>query len=128
MNDEYRTPLKIAVGLGSAKHGVHHFMAQRLTALALVVLGVWFLWLVLTVMHLDYVAAHAVLAKPLHAILMIVFVIAVFWHAQLGLQVVVEDYVHTHGWQLALQIMIKFMCFLGAAASVFAVFRIALGS
>ncbi|MEP7096337.1 MAG: succinate dehydrogenase, hydrophobic membrane anchor protein [Dokdonella sp.] len=127
MNEQYRTPLKVATGLGSAKHGVQHFMAQRLTALALALLSVWFIWLVLKMLHLDYAAAHALVAQPWNAILMLAFVIAVFWHAQLGLQVVVEDYVHTHGWQLALQIAIKFLCFLGAAASVFAILRIALG-
>lgn len=128
MNDPYRTPLKIAVGLGSAKHGVHHFLVQRLTAIALLFLGLWFMWLVLTLLHADYVAAHAMLAQPLNALLMIVFVIAVFWHAQLGLQVVVEDYVHTRGVEFAMQVTIKFLCFLGAAASVLAVLRIALGS
>lgn len=127
MSERFRTPLKIATGLGSAKHGVQHFMAQRLTALALALLGVWFIWLVLKMLHLDYTAAHSLIAQPLNALLMFVFVIAVFWHAQLGLQVVVEDYVHTHGWQIALQIMIKFACFLGAAASVLAILRIALG-
>ncbi len=127
MKAQYRTPLKIVTGLGSAKHGVQHFMAQRLTALALVLLGVWFIWLVLKMLHLDYTAAHALIAQPWNVILMFAFVISVFWHAQLGLQVVVEDYVHTHGWQLTLQIAIKFLCFLGAAASVFAILRIALG-
>lgn len=127
MNDQYRTPLKTAVGLGSAKYGVQHFMLQRLTAVALVLLGVWFIWLALKMLNLDYAAAHALIAQPLNALLMLAFVIAVFWHAQLGLQVVVEDYVHTSGWQLALQIAIKFLCFLGAAASVLAILRIALG-
>ena len=128
MNNQYRTPLKIVTGLGSARHGVQHFVLQRLTALALALLGAWFIWLVLKLLHLDYAGAHALLAQPLNAVLMLAFVIAVFWHAQLGLQVVVEDYVHTRGWQLTLQIAIKFLCFLGAAASVFAIFRIALGS
>lgn len=126
MSNQYRTPLRTAIGLGSAKHGVHHFIVQRLTALALAVLGVWFIWLVLKLLHLDYAAAHALVAQPLNAVLMLAFVIAVFWHAQLGLQVVVEDYVHARGAQLTLQIAVKFLCFLGAIASVLAVIRIAL--
>lgn len=123
----FRTPLKRATGLGSAHHGTHHFLAQRLTALALIVLGLWFLWLVLRLPALDYAAARSLLAEPHNALCMALFAVAAFWHAQLGLQVVVEDYVHTHGWQLLLQVGIRFLCILGAAASVFAVLRIALG-
>jgi succinate dehydrogenase / fumarate reductase membrane anchor subunit len=127
MSTQLRTPIKNAVGLGSARHGVHHFVVQRVTAVALMLLGAWFVWLALRMLHLDYAGAHALIAHPLNALLMIAFVVAVFWHTQLGLQVVVEDYVHTHGWQLLWQISIKFLCFLGAAASVLAILRIALG-
>jgi succinate dehydrogenase / fumarate reductase membrane anchor subunit len=123
----FRTPLKRARGLGSAKHGVHHFLAQRLTAIALIILGLWFVWFVLRLPGLDFEGARALLAAPWNALLMGLFVIAAFWHAQLGLQVVVEDYVHAHGWQLFLQVAIRFLCILGAAASVFAILRIALG-
>jgi len=128
MNRQLRTPIKIARGLGSAKHGAHHFMVQRITAVALLFLGVWFVWLVLAMLHADYRAAHALIASPLNAVLMLAFVVALFWHAQLGLQVVIEDYVHTRWLELSLQILVKFLCFLGAAASVLAVIRIALGS
>ncbi|MGA9343263.1 MAG: succinate dehydrogenase, hydrophobic membrane anchor protein [Rhodanobacteraceae bacterium] len=122
-----RTPLKDVRGLGSAHAGVHHFMAQRLTAVALIGLGLWFVYLVLILLHADYATARATFASPLNAVLMIAFVIALFWHAQLGLQVVVEDYVHTRASEVALQIAIKFLCFLGALASVFAIARIAFG-
>jgi succinate dehydrogenase membrane anchor subunit len=128
MSQHFRTPLKIARGLGSAKHGVHHFMVQRITALALIALGLWVIWIALEALHMDYAAARALIAKPWNAVLMIAFLVASFWHAQLGLQVIVEDYVHARGSELALQIAIKFACFLGGAASVLAVIRIALGS
>ena len=128
MSDPLRTPLKIAQSLGSAHSGAHHFMVQRITAVALIGLGLWFVWIALAMLHLDYAGAHALIARPLNAVLMIAFLVATFWHAQLGLQVVVEDYVHARGLGLALQISIKFLCFLGAAASVLAVIRIALGS
>ncbi|GAA0704762.1 succinate dehydrogenase, hydrophobic membrane anchor protein [Dokdonella soli] len=127
MSTQLRTPLKNAVGLGSAKHGVHHFIVQRLTAVALAILSLWFIWTVLTLLHLDYAGAHALIAQPFNAVLMLAFVVAVFWHAQLGLQVVIEDYVHTPGLALLSQVVVKFLCFLGAAASVLAVLRIALG-
>ncbi len=128
MNAQLRTPTKIASGLGSAKTGVHHFMVQRITAVALLGLGIWFVWLVLSMLHMDYAAARALVAQPFNAVLMFAFIVALFWHAQLGLQVVIEDYVHTQGLGLALQITVKFLCFLGAAASALAAIRIALGS
>lgn len=128
MSAELRTPLKIALGLGSAKSGAHHFMVQRVTAVALAGLVLWVVWIVLEMLHLDYAAARALIARPWNAVLTIAFVIASFWHAQLGLQVVIEDYVHAKGLELLMQIAVKFLCFLGAAASVLAVVRIALGS
>ena len=128
MSAQFRTPLKIATGLGSAKSGVHHFMALRITSVALIALGLWIVWIALEALHMDYAAARALIAKPWNAVLMIVFLITSFWHAQLGIQVVIEDYVHAKGVELASQIAVKFICFLGAAASVLAVIRIALGS
>ena len=128
MSAQFRTPMKIARGLGSARSGAHHFMVQRITAVALAALGLWIVWIALEMLHMDYAAARALVAKPWNAVLMITFAIAAFWHAQLGLQVIVEDYVHAKGLELTLQIAIKFLCFLGAAASVLAVIRIALGT
>ncbi|TCO34988.1 succinate dehydrogenase, hydrophobic membrane anchor protein [Dokdonella fugitiva] len=127
MNARLRSPLKNALGLGSARAGSHHFVVQRLTAAALVLLGLWFVWIVLELLHLDYAGAHALVAQPCNAVLLLAFVTAVFWHAQLGLQVVIEDYVHTRGSQLLLQVAVKFLCFIGAAASVLAILKIALG-
>ena len=128
MSAQYRTPLKIANGLGSANSGAHHWMVQRITAVALIGLSLWVVWIALAATRMDYVAARALIAQPWNAVLMIVFLITSFWHAQLGLQVIVEDYVHAKGFELALQMTIKFVCFLGAAASVLAVIRIALGT
>lgn len=127
MSKQLRTPLKTALGLGSARQGAHHFVVQRLTALALVFLVLWFMWVVLEALHLDYAGARALVAQPLNSVLLLAFIVAMFWHAQLGLQVVIEDYVHTPTSQLVLQVAVKFLCFLGAAASVLAVLRIALG-
>ena len=127
MNGRLRTPLKNALGLGSARQGSHHFIVQRLTAAALVLLGLWFVWTVLKLLHLDYAGAHALVAQPCNAVLLLAFVVTAFWHAQLGLQVVIEDYVHARGSQLVLQVAVKFLCFIGAAASVLAILKIALG-
>ena len=128
MNHRYRTPLKDVRGLGSAKEGTRHFIVQRLTALALIVLTCWFLYFVLGLMKADYLTAADAVAKPWNAILLVAFLVTMFWHAQLGIQVVIEDYVHSHGLALTAQIAVRFICILGALASVFAVVRIALGS
>ena len=128
MNSEFRSPMKNARRLGSAKHGVRHFMTQRITAVALVVLGIWFVWIALSLLHADYVGARAMVAQPFNAVLMLAFVVAAFWHAQLGLQVVLEDYVHHSLLALVVQTAVRFIAVLGAIISVFAVARIALGN
>ncbi len=128
MNDSMRTPLARVRGLGSAQTGADHWWRQRLTALALLVLGLWFVALTLDLLHASYVSAHAMLAQPLNALLMIAFTAVMFWHAQLGLQVVIEDYVDTRWLALTLQIAIKFLAALGALACALAVLRIALGN
>jgi succinate dehydrogenase / fumarate reductase membrane anchor subunit len=121
-----RTPLKHARGLGSAQSGVGHWWTQRLTAAALVILGLWFVATMLGLIHADYASARATVAKPWNAVLLIAFVIGVFWHAVLGLQVVIEDYVHTRWKEVVLLVLIKFLAVLGALASVLAVLRVAL--
>ena len=119
-----RHPLAIARGLGSAKDGVGHWWLQRLTAMALLLLSPWFGWLVLGLMGADHFTVRQTLAQPLNASLLLAFVLSLFWHAQLGLQVVIEDYVH--GWlEIALQVAVKFACAFGALASVIAIGRIA---
>ena len=123
---DLQTPLKRARGWGSSKSGTHHFTMQRITAVALVPLLIWVVWLTLTLMHSDYAHARAQLHHPVQALLMVVFVGAVFWHAQLGLQVVIEDYVHTRWLEITSQLLVKFLCILGAVASILAVIRIAL--
>ncbi len=112
-------------GLGSAKTGTEHFVHQRLTAAALVVLGIWFLVFVLGLLGSDYATAAAAVAKPWNAVPLIGLLIAMFWHAQLGMQVVLEDYIHESLLALVLQTAVKFVAVLGMIVSVFAVGRIA---
>ena len=125
---KYRTPLKNARGLGSSKSGTEHFIHQRLTATALVALTVWFLCFVLSLLNADYVTAVAAVSKPWNAMLLVGFLVAMFWHAQLGLQVVLEDYIHNSLLALALQTTVKFVAVIGAIVSIFAVARVALGN
>lgn len=126
--NRFRTPLKNVRGLGSAKTGTEHFILQRLTATALVFLGLWFLVFVLSLLGADYVTATEAVSKPWNAVLLVGFLVAMFWHAQLGLQVVLEDYIHNSLLALALQTTVKFIAVVGGIASVFAVVRIALGN
>jgi len=81
---------------------------------------------VLSLLHADYATALATVAKPWNAMLLIIFLITMFWHAVLGLQVVIEDYVHTRWKEVLSMVLIKFLAVLGALASVLAVLRIAL--
>jgi succinate dehydrogenase / fumarate reductase membrane anchor subunit len=123
---DLQTPLKRARGLGSAKDGTHHFVVQRITALALVPLALWVIWLALALVRADYAHARAIVHHPFAAIWLTAFVIATFWHAQLGLQVVIEDYVHARAVEITLHLLNMFLCTLGAIASVYAIARIAL--
>ncbi|PNS07797.1 succinate dehydrogenase, hydrophobic membrane anchor protein [Solilutibacter silvestris] len=124
---EFRNPLKTALGLGSAKYGVSHFVNQRLTAIALVFLGLYFLGLVICGAQGGYDVVHGAIAHPVNAVLVVAFVVAMCWHAALGVQTVIEDYVHS-GWGIALQILNRFVFAVTAIAGVFAVVRIALGN
>lgn len=121
-------PIKRARGLGSSQSGVGHWWTQRVTAVALMVLGVWFVVTVLRLLHADYGTARALVGRPWNVVLLIAFVIAMFWHAALGLQVVIEDYVHTRWKEVSLLVLVKFLAVLGALASVLAVLRVALGA
>lgn len=126
-NDELRTPLKRAHGLGSAKAGTHHFIVQRITAVALVFLSIYVIGLVISLIGGDYAAVRAAVASPVNAVLLVAFLIATFWHAQLGMQVIIEDYLHTPWLAVTSQLAVIFVCVLAVLASVFAVIRIALG-
>jgi succinate dehydrogenase / fumarate reductase membrane anchor subunit len=123
MDKTMRTPLAQARGLGSAKDGVHHWWVQRLTAVALALLTPWFLWLLLSLIGASHADVRAVIADPRQALPLLAFVLALFWHAKLGVQVVIEDYVHTRWLELALQVAVNFACALGALASVFGILR-----
>ncbi|MGF6493910.1 succinate dehydrogenase / fumarate reductase membrane anchor subunit [Luteibacter sp. 621] len=128
MSKDLRNPLARARGLGSAKEGVSHWMLQRVTALALVFLTLWFLCTLLGLLHADYATARATLARPWNAVLAIAFIVTMFRHAVLGLQVVIEDYVHTRWLEVASLVLIKFIAVLASLAGVLAVLRVALGS
>jgi succinate dehydrogenase / fumarate reductase membrane anchor subunit len=107
---DHRTALGRVRGLGSAKEGVAHWWMQRVTALLLIPLVIWFVAALLAHMGADYAGVIAWLHQPLTYGLMVVLLGAVFWHATLGLQVVIEDYVRGEAAKLALILLTKGAC------------------
>ena len=102
-----RSPLGQVRGLGSAKDGTGHWWAQRVTALALVPLTLWFCAAVAGLAGADYTAFRSWVAQPVNAGLLILLVVATFYHMVLGLQVVIEDYIHGEGMKLAALLITK---------------------
>lgn len=113
-------------GLGSAKHGSHHWLMQRITALGNVVLGIWLFVSLLLGDFSTHSAARSWVADPLVALPLMLFLVSVFYHLKLGLQVLIEDYVHGEAARLVALVALNFFVFAGAAYGIFAVLRVAL--
>ncbi len=128
MASRMRSPLGRAIGLGSAKEGVEHWWMQRITAVALVPLILWFAIAIIGLVGADLETVQNWVSLPLPAILLVLLLIASFYHMSLGLQVVIEDYVHTELAKLGLVIAIRLLCFAFAVAGIFAVLSMALGT
>jgi succinate dehydrogenase / fumarate reductase membrane anchor subunit len=122
----YRTALGRARGLGSAKHGVSHWILQRVSAIALVPLGLWALYSSLTLSRAGFDGAQAWLHSPVNAILAILLAVAAFAHMKIGLQEVVEDYIHKPGSKTLLLLLNMFVCVLAAVITVFCILKVAL--
>ena len=122
---DLRTPLARARGLGSGKSGTGHFWRQRVTAIALALLVPWLVWLLVSMVGADLATVRDTLARPWNAVLLAAFAIACFWHAKLGIQVIIEDYVHERLAEILLKLLVIFACAAGALASLYAIARIA---
>ncbi len=121
-----KTPLASARGLGSAHDGVHHWVMQRVTAVAAALLCLWLAWSGLSMPGWNYETFTAWQAAPPHAVLTILAVIAIFYHASLGIQVILEDYVHQEFMKFAAIRVNQAAFFAAAVACVFSVLKIAL--
>lgn len=121
-----RTMLGRVRGLGSAKEGVHHWWAQRVTAIALVPLVLWFVISIITLVGQPYAAVVAWVANPVCGVLLIGLIAAVFHHAQLGLTVVIEDYVHTEGAKLASLLAVRGAALILAGIGIVSVLKLML--
>ena len=124
--DMLRSPLGRARGLGSARAGSHHWWAQRLTAIALVPLTLWFIFSVIHLTGATHQVVTAWLSSPLTLGLMLALIIATFHHLQLGVQVVIEDYVHDERTKLSAGLVMKALCILLALVCIVSVLKIGL--
>ena len=121
-----RTDLGRVRGLGTAKEGVHHWWMQRLTAIALIPLTLWFIISIATLNNASYIETVNWLSTPLVSIFMIILVSATLYHALLGVQVVVEDYIHQEGFKFLLLIGLKFIFLVLGVVAIFSLLKIAL--
>jgi succinate dehydrogenase / fumarate reductase membrane anchor subunit len=122
-----RSPLRRAQGLGSAKKGVEHWWMQRVTAVALIPLTLWFAASLIVLGGSDYSTFIIWLRAPLVTVLMVLLLIALFYHTALGLRVVVEDYIHSDRVKIPMLVTINLGCFALAIAGIIATLRIAFG-
>ena len=122
-----RTPIGRVRGLGSARSGAGHWWMQRMTAVALLPLSAWFVISMIAMAGAPHAEVAAWLARPLNAVLALLTVVATFHHLQLGLQVVIEDYVHHEGLKLFALIGLKLASVALAIAGSFAILKVAFG-
>ena len=120
-----KTPLSRARGLGAAGHGTHHWLMQRISAISNFILVIWFMYAGVSLIGLSHAEAVEFLAQPYHAIMMILLTLSVFYHAALGLQVFIEDYIHSEGFKVIKLIGLKLTLGAMAVTSLFAILKIA---
>src|SRR5262245_30273631 len=123
-----RTPLRLVRGLGSAREGTDHFWRQRLTAVANVPLILFFVGFLVALNGASYAEIRAALANPFAAVAMILVLVSALVHMRLGMQVIIEDYVHGEGVKLALLMLNTFFAVAVGAASILALLKLAFGS
>ncbi|MBS0236959.1 MAG: succinate dehydrogenase, hydrophobic membrane anchor protein [Proteobacteria bacterium] len=123
-----RTPLKKVRYLGSAKEGTDHFWKQRVTAVANVFLGVFLVWLIASLIGADYIAVRHKLAHPLIALALLALILSATIHMRLGMQTIIEDYVHAEGPKLVALMLNTFFAIFIALSSVFAVLKLSFGA
>lgn len=121
-----KSPLARAKGLGSAHEGVDHWFKQRITAISNIPLVLWFVYSIVQIKGASHAEFTGWLAEPINAILMILLIISVFYHAKLGTQVIVEDYIHNEGFKMVKLIGMKLFFFAMGIACIFSILKIAL--
>ncbi len=123
----FRTPLSRVTGLGSAKEGTEHFWVQRMTAVANVPLMLFFVWLVISLIGADRAQMFETFANPVIAALTILMIVSASIHMRLGLQTVIEDYVHGEGLKISLVLLNNFFSYGVAAVAVVSLLKLSFG-
>ena len=113
-------------GLGSTREGVHHWWAQRMSAVALLPLSLWFVFSVISLTGSDYNSFIAWAGEFGNSVFLVLLVVTMFHHAQLGLQVVIEDYVHSEVWKVGLLLFVKYGAVVFGFSAIFAIFKISI--
>lgn len=124
---EMRSSLGRARGLGAAREGVGHWWSQRVTAVALVPLSIWFVFAAVSLMGADLAMFQDWIGSFGNALMMVLLVLVLFYHAHLGMQVVIEDYVSGEMAKVTVLLVVKFALFVMAVSCVLAIFLVSLG-
>lgn len=124
---DFRTPLARVRGLGSAKSGTEHFFLQRMTAVSNIVLAIAFIVIVLGLTGADHATMVRTVSHPLVALLLLLFVVSALIHMRLGMQIIIEDYVHEKGLKIAALVANTFFAVGMGAALAFALLKMAIG-
>ncbi len=122
-----RTPLNRVRGLGSAHAGTGHFWLQRLTAIANIPLTIYFVFLIATLSGRSHASVSAALGEPVTALLLLAAILSIVVHMRVGMQVIIEDYVHDEGWKITLVVLNTFFTVGVGLSAAFAVSRLSLG-
>ena len=125
-SERFRTPRSRARGMGAARHGVSHFMTERVSGMALVPLSLWGVFAGLKLGAGDFEGAAVWLSSPVNAVLLAVLLVTALIHLQGAVQVVIEDYIHKFTTKSALVILNLFVCVLSGALGVFSILKVAL--
>ena len=124
---KFRSPLSRAQGLGSAKHGFSHWWLQRISAIALIPLTIWFVFSMVCLSSSGYYEAIEWLSSPFNAAIMLLFTLTALFHGQTGLQTVIEDYIHSTWLNLTLLLSVKFASVVLAVLAIISIMKIVLG-
>ena len=123
-----QNPLARVRGMGSSGGGAHHWRSQRYSALILLVLTTWLLWVGVSLAGADYATAAETMSSPINAGMAILFAGTVFYHTLLGLQVVIEDYVHIAALEFTLLLFVRFACLVAFLISAISALKLVLGA